>query len=1369
MADSNIPQPKPTTKELAEEAQRIVRETSNKYLGFFSPDAQADICSFNDAEAVINHIKRLQTHSADASLGLPSSVDSFCRAIDHLSKSLEPYFACITSFMQVKPEIGCLVWGILQFLFKLCRNYTSFLEKLAELLEKVTQDLQLQASLVLQAMDWARKVGKTDLKNDPEAKKPLFDAMILLYSDLMDLLCTISDLFAERDGEGKIGKVFWVPFDEHFAHFQQKFRAHQTILDVEVQKLEGSLWTMAYENLKTLQETTFERLQCNQWELMRIRLDSLKTWIGAHPWTPAFEESKRKRSPGTSTWIFSHPGYKWWSDPSTGSEEGRDSFCTLESTRVLSIQAKPGYGKSVLCGSIIQDLQQKAKEKNRGNDGTTSAVAYYFFDKQRSIQDDNTVAIRSIIAQLIHQYQDRPDLVDLALILRDFSTTGETTASIQDLRDLFALTLQAIGDSALVFDGLDECADVDNFLEELEGITRLSKTRILFSSRPSVNYKGFFQSCTRTVLLEGDTNLQDIETYLHSAIGRLIRSEALMLEDSAQNTVHSIAQKSRSMFLWASLMINYLSSEMMTQQDKIDAIREMSLFPELDSLYTRILKKLYSWHSHASARRNLQLLFEWICVAARPLRVSELQCALAIQIGRKTTKGREIANFEQHLVRNTGALVEVAGDNTVKFIHTSVLEFFMGAMEDSAVLPTRQPELKVDADGVQCAIASTCLSYLIFDGPKAPISTVIGPPVTPQMIVAKYPLILYATQFWSYHAFRSIEQWEIVSNKIDAGHDPPKRGLVQMMTAFLSNKPVVTTWTEIAWTAGHEPCLNGLPFLTWKLSLLRDSPLGEMMNRFCQDLSTLNLQWQHVLLDDPSEIWQPSIPAFLKSPFWVQTNDASVTCLDTAVSNQPTMGGEARTEPILVASQCCSHGSEVGMVKLWPSTTFHQEMKADPPQLSRLVSLIEELTRGWEVTYEIKSIQTQATMHSITVEMPCLQIRRVLAKAFASKDPKNFTFPVAFSRDLRQITILECLIRLSPSTGCQSMQHDISIQDLQIEGPFNPEMCPFEEHEVESVVMKCPCSYAWYHIMFSLSSRYLVVLRGPGRPADAFRFSRFEFVVYRDHGYTEPQPDFKVVSRILSTVYPGSGNFTFHPTQPILAISRMSVIVLWFFEEPDTNLVRISSPLSGLSFSRCGNYIHGHSTERDPNYSVVKITKFIDAVVPKPISSSSSHDQTQGSTLSIRSRIPEAQHQQSQQFLAKSSLPSTMSSNEIAFSKQDSRLQISMVRQLNESGEVLLQKISENGLLVTECITRLPMSSHLEGTHVTTLNLFNQTEDVQVILNKTLQETYSVDETKPDDIRLPLLVTRTQRSIPQDLRKRRSPLELLGGDMKKRH
>ncbi|RSL53953.1 hypothetical protein CEP53_007589 [Fusarium sp. AF-6] len=945
--------------------------------------------------------------------------------------------------------------------------------------------------------------------------------MILLYSDLMDLLCTISDLFAERDGEEcwrtvlRIGKVFWVPFDEHFAHFQQKFRAHQTILDVE-------------------------KRHSNACSVIRIRLDSLKTWIGAHPWTPAFEESKRKRSPGTSTWIFSHPGYKWWSDPSTGSEEGRDSFCTLESTRVLSIQAKPGYGKSVLCGSIIQDLQQKAEEKNRGNDGTTSAVAYYFSDKQRSIQDDNTGAIRSIIAQLIHQYQDRPDLVDLALILRDFSTTGETTASIQDLRDLFALTLQAIGDSALVFDGLDECADVDNFLEELEGITRLSKTRILFSSRPSVNYKGFFQSCTRTVLLEGDTNLQDIETYLHSAIGRLIRSEALMLEDSAQDTVHSIAQKSRSMFLWASLMINYLSSEMMTQQDKIDAIREMSLFPELDSLYTRILKKLYSWHSHASARRNLQLLFEWICVAARPLRVSELQCALAIQIGRKTTQGREIANFEQHLVRNTGALVEVAGDNTVKFIHTSVLEFFMGAMEDSAVLPTRQPELKVDANGVQCAIASTCLSYLIFNGPKAPISTVIGPPVTPQMIVAKYPLILYATQFWSYHAFRSIEQWEIVSNKIDVGHDPPKRGLVQMMTAFLSNKPVVTTWTEIAWTAGHEPCLNGLPFLTWKLSLLRDSPLGEVMKRFCQDLSTLNLQ-------------------------------------------------------------------------------------------------------------------------------------------------------------------------------------------------------------------------------------YLVVLRGPGRPADEFRFSRFEFVAYRDHGYTEPQPDFKVVSRILSTVYPGSGNFAFHPTQPILAISRISVTVLWFFEEPDTNLVTISSPLSGLSFSRCGNYIHGHSTERDPNYSIVNITKFVDAVVPKPISSSSSHDQTQGSTLSIRSRIPEAQHQQSQQFLAKSSLPSTMSSNEIAFSKQDSRLQISMVRQLNESGEVLLQKISENGLLVTECIMRLPMSSHLEGTHVTTLNLFNQTEDVQVILNKTLQETYSVDETKPDDIRLPLLVTRTQRPIPQDRRKRPSPLELLGGDMKKRH
>ncbi|KAM5360117.1 hypothetical protein ACJZ2D_013976 [Fusarium nematophilum] len=280
---------------------------------------------------------------------------------------------------------------------------------------------------------------------------------------------------------------------------------------------------------------------------------------------------------------------------------------------------------------------------------------------------------------------------------------------MQDLRDLFALTVQTIGDSTLVFDGLDECTGLDTFLEELEGMVRLSKTKVLFSSRPTVYYKGYFKSCTRTVLLEGDTNLHDIETYLHSAIESLVRSEALMLEDSVQNIVQYIAQKSRSMLLWASLMINYLSSEMTTQQDKIDAIREMSLFPELNSLYTRIVNKLYCWHGHASARNNLQLLFQWICVAARPLMVSEPRCALAIRIGRETTKGREITNFKEHLVRNTGALVEVAGEDTVRFIHTSVLEFFTGAMEDSVALPTRQHQLEIDVDGVQYAIASICL------------------------------------------------------------------------------------------------------------------------------------------------------------------------------------------------------------------------------------------------------------------------------------------------------------------------------------------------------------------------------------------------------------------------------------------------------------------------------------------------------------------------------------------------------------------------------------------------------------------------------------------------------------------------------------
>lgn len=509
--------------------------------------------------------------------------------------------------------------------------------------------------------------------------------------------------------------------------------------------------------------------------------------------------------------------------------------------------------------------------------------------------------------------------MDLGFIIRDFSGSGQLNGSTEDLKALLSLILRKLREPTLVLDGLDECIDVHRFLQDILAVTASTKTRIIFSSRPNIDYHRYIHRGMESVFLEEEGNLQDIKSFLFPEINQLVQSELLILEDTAEEITYMIAEKSRSMFLWASLLVEHLKSEMMTPEDRLEVINDMSLFPELDSLYARILHKLHSLHKSRGSQRNLRRLFDWICVAARPLTARELREAIALRVGSATKASQRIKYFEQSIIRMTGSLVEVASDKTVRFIHASVLEFFTGAMVEFGAPPPKDSPFRIDVDAVHRCIAADCLSYIIHDGPRVPLSSAIGTDVTSPKVLAKYNLMLYATQFWGFHVFKALESWEPSSNTFVAKKDPLMATLIQNLDRFLSDPAVVTGWTEAAWTFRVEPSLGELPSMVFKLSMLRDLALGRMLEDFARDLERMNTQWRHVLAIDPWEIWEPSISAFMKSPFWVQSQDATVTSLSETSASLVPSGKDRVSEPVVVSSDCSSDGLEVGLIKVWPS------------------------------------------------------------------------------------------------------------------------------------------------------------------------------------------------------------------------------------------------------------------------------------------------------------------------------------------------------------------------------------------------------------------------------------------------------------------
>jgi hypothetical protein len=67
-----------------------------------------------------------------------------------------------------------------------------------------------------------------------------------------------------------------------------------------------------------------------------------------------------------------------------------------------------------------------------------------------------------------------------------------------------------------------------------------------------------------------------------------------------------------------------------------------------------------------------------VVAARRPLQTSDLRTTPAIEIGKPVSTWRCLPKFDTTLGKMSGALIEVAKDGSVRFIHLAVIEIVAG-------------------------------------------------------------------------------------------------------------------------------------------------------------------------------------------------------------------------------------------------------------------------------------------------------------------------------------------------------------------------------------------------------------------------------------------------------------------------------------------------------------------------------------------------------------------------------------------------------------------------------------------------------------------------------------------------------------------
>jgi ankyrin repeat protein len=461
------------------------------------------------------------------------------------------------------------------------------------------------------------------------------------------------------------------------------------------------------------------------------------------------------------TWILQHQNYQKWLADDHG---------------LLWIQGKPGSGKSTLMKRIFKVFCTE----NRG----PGRISLAFFFHRRGVQLQHTPLgmFRTMLHQLLSQVPSASaDFLSLCEEKRRFQ--GDICRDWEwrepELRRVLKSSLVSAAKtySLMIFvDALDEAGEdsarsVVSYLHEVNEQLLQSKhaTSICFACRhyPIVRTNDDIQICVE------DENFNDISAYTLSELRRQIH-----LRDDDLNVLLSlISNKASGVFLWVFLVIPTIAKQYNEGRPLEEIVKALEKAPsDLKTIYQHILGLV-----DPTFQRQTLHLMEWICLAERPLSLTEIRFALAMDdssIHPYQESAQESTGFvksdmqmKDMTIGLSGGLAEVKFHsegqpgfereiNIVQFIHQSVNDFLL---KDGFRLLNQGSTGNAIGRGHD-RLAKSCVNYLkLGEVERAASSSSLDR----SSLEVNLPFLRYSTESWFLHAEKA-ESWNI-----------PQCGLIQ--------------------------------------------------------------------------------------------------------------------------------------------------------------------------------------------------------------------------------------------------------------------------------------------------------------------------------------------------------------------------------------------------------------------------------------------------------------------------------------------------------------------------------------------------------------------------------------------------------------
>lgn len=425
---------------------------------------------------------------------------------------------------------------------------------------------------------------------------------------------------------------------------------------------------------------------------------------------------------GTGRWLLADPTFKHW-------EEGiHSSLCCL---------GMPGAGKTVMSAMVIRHLS----EVSPGPDNNVAVAFVYFKYDERGTQSKSRI-IGGLVKQLLSQAQGirPPALIDEAFKKRN--RPGFQTP----YQDMLQAAVESFKTVYLVIDALDE-ADLSTGRDLISAIRLLprDKVRFLVTSRPIPEVLAQFDGGEIIDIRASD---EDITSYAKSRLPELPNS-VTSSRDLQDKTIQAIIQSTQGMFLLAKLNMDSLK----------DKRRRSALIKALDDLpsghnaygaaYDNAMRRI-SNQSQDDQELARQVL-TWVVYAKQPLTTTDLETALAVEVGRWTLDPDNMVSIAE-LVSLCAGLVTVDESifleeaGTVRLVHYTTQEYFSRNEHHLLHNPHR-------------VLSDVCISYLgleEFAGEFAYKDFIAEEPwsISDWVVSShadRYPFLRYAAQHWENH------------------------------------------------------------------------------------------------------------------------------------------------------------------------------------------------------------------------------------------------------------------------------------------------------------------------------------------------------------------------------------------------------------------------------------------------------------------------------------------------------------------------------------------------------------------------------------------------------------------------------------------